>query len=90
MKEGDKNTSFFHRQTKSRHWTDQISEIKTQTGEIIKEFDQIKKKTSNHFLKLYTSDRRSEEVSTNSLLSHIPRKIYEEDNHKLNHKIEEK
>jgi hypothetical protein len=90
MKEGDQNTSFFHRQTKARHWTNQISEIKTQTGEIIKEFDQIKKKTSSHFLKLYTSDRRSEEVSTNSLLNHIPRKISEEDNHKLNRQIEEK
>jgi hypothetical protein len=90
LKEGDQNTSFFHRQTKARHWTNQISEIKTQMGEIIKEFDQIKQQTSNHFLKLYTLERTSEEDSTDSLLTHIPSKISEEDNHKLNQQIEEK
>jgi hypothetical protein len=59
-------------------------------GEIIKEFDQIKKKTSNHFLNLYTLEIILEEDSTNSLLTQIPRKISEEDNHKLNKQIEQK
>jgi hypothetical protein len=28
LQEGDQNTSFFHRQTKARQWTNQISEMK--------------------------------------------------------------
>jgi hypothetical protein len=31
LQAGDQNTSFFHRQTKARQWTNQFSEIKTQT-----------------------------------------------------------
>jgi hypothetical protein len=38
LQAGDQNTYFFHRQTKARQWTNQISEIKTQRGDIIKEF----------------------------------------------------
>jgi len=56
---------------------------------MIKEFDHIKLQTSNHFIKLYTSDRISEESLADSLLSHIPRKFLDEDNLKLNRKIEE-
>jgi hypothetical protein len=89
LKAGDQNTSFFHRKSKARLWSNQISEIKTPEGEIIKEFDQIKQQTSSHFLKLYTSDRRPEEAPTDSLLSHIPSKILDEDNLKLNRQIEE-
>jgi hypothetical protein len=58
--------------------------------EIIKDFDQIKKQTSSHFLNLYTSEIISKEDSTDSLLTHIPSKISEVDNHKLNQQIEEK
>jgi hypothetical protein len=89
LKAGDQNTSFFHRQSKVRLWSNQISEIKTLEGEIIKDFDQIKQQTTNHFHKLYTSNGRSEEDLVDSLLSHIPRKITDEDNLNLNRQIEE-
>jgi len=36
LKAGDHNTSFFHRQEKVRNWANQISEIKTPEGEILK------------------------------------------------------
>jgi uncharacterized membrane protein YqiK len=36
LKEGDQNTSFFHNQAKFRNWTNQISELKTPDGEILK------------------------------------------------------
>jgi hypothetical protein len=58
LKAGDQNTSSFHRQSKAILWSNQISEIKTLEGEIIKEFDQIKQQNSSHFLKLYTLNRR--------------------------------
>jgi hypothetical protein len=58
-------------------------------GETIKEFDQIKQQTSSHFLKLYTSNRRSKEAPSESLLGHIPSKISNENNLKLNRQIEE-
>jgi hypothetical protein len=63
---------------------------KNSDRDIIKEFDQIKQQTSSHFSKLYTSERNSEEDLIDSLLTHIPSKISEEDNHKLNQQIEEK
>jgi hypothetical protein len=88
LKAGDKNTSFFHRQSKARLWSNQIFEIKNLEGKNIKEFDQIKEQTFNHFLKLYTSNRRSEEALVDSLLSHIQSKILNEDNLKLNRQIE--
>jgi hypothetical protein len=89
LQAGDQNTSFFHRQTKARQWTNQISEIKNQRGDIIKDFDQIKQQATRHFSKLYTSERNIDEDISNSLLTHIPIKISEEDNLKLNQQIEE-
>jgi hypothetical protein len=89
LKAGDQNTSFFHRQAKVRLWANQISEIKTPEGEIIKDFDQIKQQTTNHFHKLYTSNGRAEDDLVDSLLRHIPSKITDEDNLNLNRQIEE-
>jgi hypothetical protein len=89
LKAGDQNTSFFHRNSKVKLWSNQISEIKTLEGEILKDFDQIKQQTTNHFHKLYTSNSRSEEDLVDSLLNHSPRKITDEDNLNLNCQIEE-
>jgi hypothetical protein len=89
LKAGDQNTSFFHRQSKAKLWPNQISEIKTLEGETIKNFDQIKHQTSNHFHNLYTSNRISKEALIDSLLNHIPRNFLDEYNLKLNRQIEE-
>jgi hypothetical protein len=89
LKQGEQNTSFFHRQEKVRLWANQISEIKTPEGEIIKDFDQIKQQTTNHFHKLYTSNGRTKDDLVDSLLRHIPSKIMDEDNLNLNRQIEE-
>jgi hypothetical protein len=89
LKAGDQNTSFFHRQAKARNWANQISEIKTPEGEIIKDFDQIKQQATNHFHKLYTTNGRAEDEIVDALLRHIPGKIIEEDNLHLNRQIEE-
>jgi hypothetical protein len=42
LKAGDQNTTFFHNQTKVRNWSNQISELKTHEGEILKDITQIK------------------------------------------------
>jgi hypothetical protein len=89
LKAGDQNTSFFHRQAKARIWANQISEIKTPEGEIIKDFDQIKQQTTNHFHKLYTTNGREEDEIVDALLRHIPGKLTEDDNLHLNRQIEE-
>jgi hypothetical protein len=44
LKEGDKNTTFFHKQAKMRQWINNIKEIKDQAGETIQDFEQIKRK----------------------------------------------
>ena len=89
LKAGDQNTSFFHRQAKVINWENQISEIKTPEGEILKDFNQIKQQASRHFQNLYTTSGRDEEQIVDSFLRHIPSKITEEDNTHLDKPIEE-
>jgi hypothetical protein len=89
LKAGDQNTSFFHRQEKARNWANQISEIKTPEGEILKDFDQIKQQASMHFHNLYTTNGRAEDEIADAFLRHIPGKVSEEDNLHLNRQIAE-
>jgi hypothetical protein len=77
---GDKKTTFFHRQAKARRWRNQITKIKTQTGEIINEFDQIKKKDTNHFSKLYFEEGNLKKELSNIFLTHTPHLITKMDN----------
>jgi len=89
LKVGDQNTSFFHRQAKSRNWASQISEIKTLEGEILKDFDQIKQQASLHFHNLYTTNGRAKDEIAYAFLMTIPGKVMEEDNLHLNRQIAE-
>jgi hypothetical protein len=89
LQAGDKNTVFFHRQAKVRRWTNQVNEIKTQSGESICDFDQIKQQATSHYNKLYSSEGDLDNDLSNHFLSHIPHLISEVDNLKLNKPIEE-
>ena len=89
LKAGDQNTSFFHKLAKARIWANQISEIKSPEGEIIKDFDQIKQQTTNHFHELYTTNGRSEDEIVDNLIRNIPGKLTKDNNLHFNRKIEE-
>jgi hypothetical protein len=89
LKAGDQNTSFFHNQAKVRNWSNQISELKTHEGEILKDIAQIKQHASSHFQTLYTTSGIDEDHLSEAFLQHIPRKITEADNIHLDRPIEE-
>jgi hypothetical protein len=89
LKAGDQNTSFFHNQAKVRNWSNQISELKTPEGEILKDIAQIKKHASSHFQNLYTTSGIDEDHLSEAFLQHIPLKITEFDNILLDKPIEE-
>jgi hypothetical protein len=89
LQAGDKNTAFFHRQAKAKQWINQVIEIKSQSGETISDFDQIKQQATKHFTELYSSEGDIDKELSNLFLSHIPHMISENDNLKLNKPVEE-
>jgi hypothetical protein len=89
LKAGDQNTTFFHNQAKVRNWSNQISELKTQEGETLQDFDKIKQHASSHFHSLYTTSGKDEDHLSDLFLQHIPSKVTKADNYLLDRPIEE-
>ena len=58
LKDGDKNTSFFHKQARARQWRNRVEEIKTPSGGKTSSFEKIKNLASSHFNKLYVEDSK--------------------------------
>eukprot|EP00253_Pinus_taeda_P028806 PITA_28806 len=78
--DGDRNTTFFHRQYRARLSRNHISEITTTEGQICKVFSQIKEAIERHFSHLYTAGNHANEEETTDLLSNIPLLVSPEDN----------
>jgi hypothetical protein len=89
LKVGDKNTSFFHKQEKARQWRNRVEEIKSQSGELISSFEEIKKETSTHFGNLYAKDGEDNQEKSEQFIAHIPSLVSEEDNMELNKVVSE-
>jgi hypothetical protein len=87
LQAGDKNTSFFHKQEKARQCRNRVEEIKSQSGEFITSFEEIKKATSTHFGNLYTKDGEDNQEKSEQFIEHIPALISEEDNIDLNKEV---
>jgi len=49
LQAGDKNTSFFHKQTKTRQCRNRVEEINSQSRALITSFEEIKKGSFNSF-----------------------------------------
>ena len=56
LKAGDRNTSFFHKQCRTRISKNNISKISSKSGEMVKGFSQIKQLAKAHFQKLYREE----------------------------------
>ena len=80
LKVGDINTSYFHRQFRSRLSRNHISEIVSLEGTVFKGYEQIKGATKIHFQKLFRDDGIGSEEVTSDFLSHIPCLVSREDN----------
>ena len=71
MKEGDRNTSFFHKQAEARKNVNFVQEIQAH-GRLISNFEEIKEEATRHFKDLFTAQPVSEDVD---LLQLIPRAV---------------
>eukprot|EP00253_Pinus_taeda_P022784 PITA_22784 len=80
LKAGDKNTSFFHNNVKTRRARNQIEKIEVD-GKELKEQEEIKNAAFDHFKALLTTD--PQQIDSVAFLSTIDRKIKEEHNSKL-------
>ena len=81
LKEGDKNTSFFHRSASIHKRRNNISKLTDEGGEVIKEQDEMGKKVVEHFSKAIRKDNFTGNPGIRrSLIYSIPRNINDEDN----------
>ncbi|XP_026400034.1 uncharacterized protein LOC113295920 [Papaver somniferum] len=81
IKLGDKNTSYFHRTTKSRLRRNKIDTIQDSSGNWIENYQDIKQCFTNHLSKMATSESPS---MNTEILNLIPTVITTEDNKNLN------
>ncbi|KAL9665924.1 hypothetical protein QQ045_000245 [Rhodiola kirilowii] len=77
LKEGDRNTAFFHSKASHRRSVNKIQKLNFEGNEYT-ELPNIIKMTEVLFQRLYSSDQVGEEVDWNSELEVIPRVITEE------------
>eukprot|EP00253_Pinus_taeda_P013466 PITA_13466 len=80
LKAGDKNTSFFHNNVKTRRARNQIDKIEVE-GRELHEQEEIKKAAFDHFQALLTADHQHHDNA--SFLSLIESKIKEDHNREL-------
>lgn len=89
LQAGDKNTTYFHRQTKVRHHKRIELEIILEDGYVLNIFPNIKEAAKNDFEQLQNEENPPEFQAVTSLLENIPSLISNEDNENLNKYIEE-
>ena len=82
LKDGDKNTSFFHKQAEARKNHNNIREIHFQDHSI-NNFEEIKLAAHSFFKDLFTEERDTLPLLDRYPLSEIPSLIKEEDNRRL-------
>lgn len=87
LKEGDKNTAYFHKQATTRKTRNNVRAINDSEGNHYNNQEDIKREASSHFRSLLTEAQ--EEVDYSELLQHLPKGITQEINEILNRDIEE-
>ena len=89
LQAGDKNTNYFHKQTKIILSFNFINELKDINSQIISKQDNIKKLAMHHFNQLYSDIGETDPLSQVDLLSIIHPSIFEEENKVLEKPITE-
>eukprot|EP00253_Pinus_taeda_P003096 PITA_03096 len=87
LKEGDKNTAYFHKQAIARKPRNNVSAINDSEGNHYNNQEDIKRAASSHFRSLLTETQ--EEIDYSDLLQYLPKGITQEINESLNRDIEE-
>ena len=84
LKDGDRNTSFFHKQAEARKNFKTMNEIHVHNN-VIQDFGDIKVKASRHFSEIYTADPINN--SENDLMELVPRIVKRKDNERLTQRV---
>eukprot|EP00253_Pinus_taeda_P016434 PITA_16434 len=87
LKEGDKNTTYFHKQATARKIRNNVNAITDSKGNQHNNQEDIKRAASLHFKSLLTEDQ--EEIDYSELLQYLPKGITPGMNESLNREIEE-
>jgi len=90
LKEGDSNTSFFHKQAQNQRKQNKTTSILSNTGQQLDSFEQVKEVAFHHFEFLYqqpSNEGMNEEVL--DMLANIPSVVFEHENNQLVREITE-
>ena len=84
LKEGDKNTKYFHNSIKERRSSNKVFSIKNDQGEILTDQNQINEDAVGFFQNLIgSSHNMAEEDNCLKLLNGVPKLISEDQNRRL-------
>eukprot|EP00253_Pinus_taeda_P004859 PITA_04859 len=80
LKEGEKNTKFFHRTTVQRRMHNQISQVTNAQGDKLETQEEIEKEFLQYFKAMSQEPNINREEAIDNITGHIPRLITEEQN----------
>eukprot|EP00253_Pinus_taeda_P036591 PITA_36591 len=80
LKEGEKNTKFFHKSTVQRRMRNQISQIINAQGEKVETQEEIELEFIQHFKEMSKEPNINRAAAIEDITKHIPRLITEEQN----------
>ena len=80
LKDGDRNSSFFHKLTEARKSHNSVLEIQV-NDRVISKFDEIKAEATNYFSDLFTDQPTPNDAQ---LLNLVPRSVKSKDNDNMN------
>eukprot|EP00253_Pinus_taeda_P023689 PITA_23689 len=84
LKEGERNTRFFHRSTLANRAHNRISSIKDEGGQLLNTHEEIEEVLFQHFRGIVKETISNREPFIKDLTRHIPRPVSREDNFNLN------
>ena len=83
LKEGEKNTSFFHKSTIQHRMRNRISKLHSETGETLEEQKEIFEELTRHFSQLLSKPNHARHEAVHKVTQHIPPLINNEHNQSL-------
>ena len=83
VKEGERNTKFFHRSTIQKRMHNKISLLQSQNGERLEEHQDIEKDLLAHFKSVLQESHANRQPAITKVLQHIPKLLKEDHNQML-------
>jgi hypothetical protein len=87
LKEGEKNTKFFHRTMIHRRHINRITHLEDEQGQLIRDHERIEEELHRYYQTLLTENNEDRAAAISRVTSHIPKLITPEQNAALNRPI---